>query len=175
MRTARPLLAAFAVLALSAASSMARADTGHIGLVGGAASLDESNSTEWRPYLRTEVGFRLWGPFELGGYVQMTTLGFPAEMPSFGGGALFQLRPDTAFFGFVPHAEVAASRVTLPSEAGRVDAWSVSVGGGLGYELGLGIVLEGRLHHHWYFDLPADGTVGSEGWTITGGLTYRLP
>jgi hypothetical protein len=175
MRT-HHLLAALALTLVAAAPlSTAHADFGHIGLVGGATSLDESGSTEWRPQLRAEAGIRIWGPFELGGYAQLTTLGFPAEMPSFGGGAFVQLRPDVSFFGFVPHAEVSGSRVTLPSANGRIDAWGLSVGGGFGYELGAGVVIEGRLHHNWYFDIPQESGAASEGWTITGGITYRIP
>ncbi|HJL15631.1 MAG TPA: hypothetical protein RMH99_08250 [Sandaracinaceae bacterium LLY-WYZ-13_1] len=173
---ALPLLAAAALsVAVLAHAPDARADTGHVGLVGGAMTLEEDGRTEWRPHLRTEIGFRLWGPFELGGFVQLGTLGLPAEMPSFGGGVLVQLRPDRSFFGFVPHAEVSGSRATLPTSQGRVDAWGLSVGGGLGYELGAGVVIEARLHHQWYFDLPEDGRLGVDGWTVTGGVTYRLP
>lgn len=179
MGTALPsdmrIRAALAFVLVLAAAAPAAADTGHVGLVGGALSIDESNQTQWRPYARTEVGLRLWGPFEFGGHLQVATLGFPAELASFGGGVFVQLRPDVSLFGFVPHAEVAGSRVTLPTSAGRFDAWELRVGGGIGYELGVGIVLEARLHHHWYFDLPEESDVSVDGWTITGGLTYRLP
>ena len=162
-----------AVLLLLAAP--AAADTGHVGMVGGAMSIDEGNTTQWRPYGRTEIGIRLWGPFELGGHLQIGTLGFPAELASYGGGVFLQLRPDVAFFGLVPHAEVGGTRVTLPTSSGRYDAWEVHAGGGLGYELGIGFVIEARVKHHWYFDLPAESQVGMDGWTLSGGLTYRLP
>lgn len=163
-------------LLLLSIAAPAAADTGHVGLVGGALVLDEGNETQWRPYARTEVGFRLWGPFELGGHLQMATTGFPAEMASFGGGVFVQLRPDFAFFDFlVPHAEVAGSRVTLPTSGGRFDAWELRVGGGIGIEPGAGFVIEARLHHHWLFDLPAESGVAVDGWTVTGGVTYRLP
>jgi len=153
----------------------AAADTGHVGLVGGALSLDEGNQTEWRPYVRAEVGIRLFGPIELGAQVQMGTLGFPAEMASFGGGLFLQLRPDVALFGFVPHLEVGGGRVTLPTSAGRVDAWELHAGGGLGYELALGFVVEARLSHQWYLGLPEGANLGMDGWTVAGGLTYRIP
>lgn len=175
MRISSLALGLLVLLGASSVVATAAADTGHVGLVGGVATIDEANQTQWRPYARAEAGIRLWGPFELGGHLQMTTLGLPAEMASFGGGVFLQLRPDVSFFGFVPHLEVAGSRVTLPTSSGRVDAWGLSAGGGIGYELGVGIVIEARLHHHWYFDLPADGDVGVDGWTVTGGLTYRLP
>ena len=58
---------------------------------------------------------------------------------------------------------------------GRVDAWAISVGGGLGYEFDAGIGIEARLSHQWYFDLPDAGEVGVDGWTVNAGLTYRLP
>mgnify|MGYP001607954783 CR=1 FL=1 len=171
MRTSAATLAALILCCAAPAS----ADTGHVGVLLGAMSVDQADQTEWRPHARVEVGIRIWGPFEVGGYAQMGTLGFPAEMPSFGGGMFLELRPDVALFGFVPHLEVAGSRVTLPTANARVDAWEVHVGGGIGYELGVGIVLEARVLHHWYLDLPADGNVGVDGWTITSGLTYRLP
>ncbi|MBX3274004.1 MAG: hypothetical protein KF729_27310 [Sandaracinaceae bacterium] len=162
--------------ALLLASAPAAADTGHVGLVGGALTLDEGNQTQWRPYARAELGLRLWGPFELGAHLQMATAGFPAELASFGGGVMVQLRPDVALFGFlVPHAEVAGSRVTLPTGSGRLDAWELRVGGGLGFEPGAGFVIEARLHHHWYFDLPASAELGAEGWTVSAGVTYRIP
>lgn len=168
--------AALTALVVLLAAAPAAADTGHVGLVGGTLTMDEANQTEWRPYIRTEVGIRLWGPFELGGHLQMATLGFPAELASFGGGVFLQLRPDVALFDFlVPHAEVAGSRVTLPTHGGRFDAWELSVGGGLGFEPGAGVVIEARLRHHWYFDLPAESDVAVDGWSITGGVTYRLP
>lgn len=164
------------VLALtSLAPATALADIGHVGLVGGVMTVEEANETQVRPRIRTEIAFRLWGPFELGGYVQVGALGLPAELASFGGGVLFQLRPDTNFFGFVPHAEVAGSRITLPASEGRVDTWAVSVGGGLGYEVGAGFVLEARVNHQWYFDQPDESAVGTDGWTFSGGFTYRLP
>jgi len=171
MRISAALTATFLLLAAAPAA----ADTGHVGLVAGAMSIDEANQTEWRPYVRTEVGIRVWGPFEVGGHVQLGALGFPAELASFGGGIFVHLRPDVALFGFVPHIEVAGSRVTLPTSSGRVDSWELRAGAGLGYELGVGLVIEARLHHHWYFDLPEEGDVGVDGWTLTGGLTYRLP
>ncbi len=157
------------------AAAPASADTGHVGIIGGALSIDEGNQTQWRPYARTELGIRLWGPIELGAQLQVGTLGFPAELASFGGGVFLQLRPDVAFFGFVPHAEVGGSRLTLPTSGGRFDAWELHAGGGLGYEVGLGFVIEVRVNHHWYFDLPAESQVGMDGWTVSGGLTYRLP
>ncbi len=165
------------LLLVSALSSpaVAAADIGHVGLVAGAMTVEESNQTQVRPRIRTEVAFRLWGPFELGGYVQLAALDILAEQASFGGGVLLQLRPDINFLGFVPHAEVAGSRITLPTSAGRVDTWALSVGGGLGYEVGAGFVLEARVHHQWYFDLPDDGAVGVDGWTFSGGFAYRLP
>jgi len=138
-------------------------------------SVDEANQTGWRPYVRTEVGLRLFGPLELGGQIQMSALDFPARMPSFGGGVFLELRPDVALFGFVPSLRVGGGRVTLPTEGGRVDAWELNAGGGLGYELGVGIILEARVAHHWYLDLPAEGNVGVDGWTIGAGITYRLP
>lgn len=165
---------AAAILVLLSVSPAA-ADTGHVGLVGGVMTIDEGDQTELRPYLRTEVGFRLWGPLEIGGHLQIATLGLPAELASFGGGVFFQLRPDASLSGFVPHLEVAGSRITLPTSSGRVDGWEVRAGGGIGYEIGAGFVIEARLHHHWYLDLPAEGNVGVDAWTITGGLTYRLP
>ena len=169
----------FAALLLVGAALLsterARADTGHVGLKGGAMSVAGANRTGWHPYARTELGVRLIGPLELGGYVQMGTLGLPATMPSFGGGPFLQLRPQRSLFGLVPHAEVAGSRVALPTAGGRVRAWGVSVGGGLGYEVGGGVALEGRLRHQWYFGLPKGGSVRRDGWTVTAGVTYRLP
>ncbi|MEQ9075727.1 MAG: hypothetical protein RLP09_17865 [Sandaracinaceae bacterium] len=172
-------LTAFGLLVIAAPAST-RADTGHVGMLGGVAVVDESGETQWRPHARTEIGFRLWGPFELGGFLQLTTLGFPMEMASFGGGLFVQLRPDTALFGFVPYLEGSGSRVTLPVADGRVDAWGVSAGGGLGYEVGAGVVIEARVLHHWYFDLPGNGPsgtgeVGVDGWSLTAGVTYRMP
>ena len=169
--------AALLGVALLLSAAPAAADTGHVGLFGGALSMEEGEDTTWRPYLDTEVGIRLWGPFEFGGHLQLTTVGFPADMASFGGGVFLHLRPDVPLFGFfVPHASVTGSRVTLPtSDQNRVDAWELRVGGGLAVELGAGVGIEARLHHHWYFDLPEDGPVGMDGWTVTGGVTYRLP
>lgn len=151
------------------------ADLGHIGLTAGAMTIEESNQTEVRPRVRTELAFRLWGPFELGGYMQVAALGLDAEMASFGGGVFLQVRPDIDFWGFVPHLEVAGSRVTLPISGDRVDSWSLSAGAGLGYEVGAGFILEARVHHQWYFDLPAEGPVGVDGWTFSAGFAYRLP
>lgn len=165
--------AALAVAAL--APEVAHADLGHVALTGGVMTIEESNQTEVRPRVRTELAFRLWGPFELGGYLQVGALALPAEMASFGGGVFLQVRPDTDFFGFVPHLEVAGSRVTLPVTGDRVDSWAVSAGAGLGYEVGAGFILEARIHHQWYFDLPENGVVGVDGWTFSGGFAYRLP
>ena len=86
-----------------------------------------------------------------------------------------QLRPDTNFLGFVPHLEVAGSRVTLPTSGGRYDSWSVSAGGGLGYEVAAGFIHEARVHHQWYFDVPSNAEIGVDGWTVSGGFAYRLP
>ncbi|MGE0789834.1 MAG: hypothetical protein AB7S26_29445 [Sandaracinaceae bacterium] len=176
MRSRSVLVALAFVAALSPSMALAEGgDLGHVGLTAGALTLDRQGQTDILPQARTEVAFRLWGPFELGGYLQVSALGFPAEMASFGGAVFFQLRPDTNFFGFVPHAEIAGLRVTLPTSSERYDAWGLSVGGGLGYEVGAGFVLELRVHHQWYFDLPEASGIGTDGWTFSGGFAYRLP
>ena len=167
-------ITSFAALLLLS-TSPALADTGHVGLSAGALSLEEGNRTEWRPYARTELGIRVWGPIEIGAQLQVAATGFPAELASFGGGFFLELRPEENLFGFVPHAEIGGSRVTLPTSSGRYDAWELRVGGGLGYEVGSGFVLEARLQHRWYFDLPEDSGVGVDSWTVSFGLTYRLP
>lgn len=172
----RFLTLAFAsVLLIAAHPDVARADTGHVALVGGVLTMEEGDTTAFRPLLRTEIAFRVWGPFEVGGFVQMQTLDLPLEMPSFAGGPLLSLRPDVSFFGFVPSAEIAGLRATLPTRQGRIDAWGVSVGAGVAYEFEAGVGIEARVHHQWYFDMPEDSGVGTDGWTGTLGVTYRLP
>jgi hypothetical protein len=169
-------LSALIFSAICAVAMNARADVGHVGLTLGAAAVEEANTYEWRPVVRTEVGFRVWGPFEVGGHLQMLTLGFPVETPSFGGGLFVQLRPEVPFYGIVPHVEIAGGRTTLSTAiADRVDAWSLSVGGGVGYEFFSELSIEARVHHHWYFDLPPDSGVGVDGWTVSAGIAYGLP
>lgn len=164
------------IIAALSLPAVADADVGHVALSGGATSLNEQGGTRWRPKLRTEIAFRLGGPFELGAFLQTTTQGFPIDRPAFGGGPLIQLRPEAPLAGFfVPHLELAGSRLTIPTADRSLDAWGLSVGGGIGFEMGAGVGLEARVRHHWYLGLPAAANVGDSAWTATLGITFRLP
>lgn len=175
MRSILPLFSFVALTSLTAVPSAARADTGHVALLGGALTTDAPSGPQWMPHARTELAFRLWGPFELGGYLEAQALDLAMQQPSFGGGLLVALRPDMSFFGFVPSAEVAGSRITLPSDQGRAEGWGVSVGAGVGYELAMGLGFEVRLRHQWNLELPTESGIGESSWSVTAGVTYRLP
>jgi hypothetical protein len=170
----RSLIAALA-LVLCVGSSRAQADAGHVSLSAGTATLDRSDGTAWLPHLYTAVGFRLAGPLELGGHLSATAIAFPAEMLSFGGGLFVQLRPEEPFYGLVPFVKISGSRVTLPTEVDRYDAWGLSAGAGLGYELGANVVIQAEVHHHFYLDLPAQSGVRVDGWVFDLGVAFRMP
>lgn len=174
----RIALSAAFVLSLAALSSTgtARADSGHFALQAGAVRLDAQEGSVFRPTLRAELAFKIVGPLSLGGFLQLTPLSLPAELPSLGGGLLVQLRPELPIFGWlIPIAGVEGSRVGLPTPDGRIDGWGLTAVGGLGFDVGRGVVLEGRVSHRWMFGLPVDAGIGDRAWTFTGGVTVRLP
>lgn len=152
-------------------------ESGHVSVSGGALAGDDAGSLAFRPLVRAEVAFNVAGPLAAGGFLQVAFAdGGPSDAPAFGGGVLLTLRPDLPQLGFVPHLEITGSRLQLPSRAdGLVDAWSAGIGGGVGVALTQGIALEARVHHGWYFGLPAASTLSESAWTFGGALTVDLP
>lgn len=174
-------VASFAV-ALSANPCGVRADdtaheeAGHVSFTGGALLGDDGGSLAVSPLVRAELAFNLAGPFAMGGFLQAAFSDQGSLTPAFGGGVLFTLRPDLPALGFVPHIEITGARLQLPTraETGLVDAWSAGIGAGAGFRLSEEVSLECRVHHGWYFGMPASHTLAESAWTFGGALNVDL-
>lgn len=157
------------------AADSARAQAGTFGLSVGAIELEERGEATWHPTLRVELAFRAVGPLSLGAFVDGVSGDAPFGRPAFGAGALAQIRPETSLLGVVPHLEASVARLQLPSERqGRADAWSASVGGGLGIEVDDGAVLEGRVRRTWYYGIHDRMSLGEDSWTVSLGAVFTL-
>ncbi|WP_157069030.1 hypothetical protein [Sandaracinus amylolyticus] len=152
-------------------------ESGHVSVSGGALAGDDAGSLAFRPLVRAEVAFNVAGPLAAGGFLQVAFAdGGMSDAPAFGGGVLLTLRPDLPELGFVPHLEITGSRLQLPSRGdGLVDAWSAGIGGGIGVTIVTGVAVEARVHHGWYFGLPATSSLSESAWTFGGALTVDLP
>jgi hypothetical protein len=152
-------------------------EAGHVSVSGGALAGDDAGSLAFRPLVRAEIAFNVAGPLAAGGFVQVAFAdGGPSDAPAFGGGVLLTLRPDLPQLGFVPHIEITGARLQLPSraEGGIVDAWSAGLGAGVGLSIVTGISIEARVHHGWYFGLPATSALSESAWTFGGAMTVDL-
>lgn len=188
---ARRIVVALTALSLSLPATLAEADlaeaddaqvasdeSGHVSFSGGALAGDDAGSLAFRPLVRAEIAFNVAGPLAAGGFLQVAfaTDGAATDAPAFGGGVLLTLRPDVPQLGFVPHLELTGSRLQLPSRLeGIVDAWSAGIGGGVGVTITTGIAIEARVHHGWYFGLPAASALAESAWTFGTALTVDLP
>lgn len=169
----RPALLIATLAAVLSMPLVASANTGSVGFHVGALSIDQGGDTGYHPHARAEIAFSLIGPLELGGYLQLGANSFPADGSAFGGGATVLIRPSLPL-GLRPVAFASAGRTAIPADM-RVSAWDITVGGGLGVDLGSGFILEGRVAHHWYLNIPSGSNVGDNSWAFTAGLTYELP
>ena len=175
MPICRSLALLAAVVATLSAADTARAETGTFGLSVGAIELEESGDATWHPTLRLELAFRAVGPLSLGAFVDGVAGDAPFGRPAFGAGALAQIRPEAPVLGIVPHLEASVARLQLPSERqGRADAWSASVGGGIGVEVDDGAVLEGRVRRTWYYGIDDRMSLGEDSWTVSLGAVFTL-
>ncbi len=173
--TYRLLLPAVLLGALGVAPTPARAQAATFGLSAGATQLEESGEAAWHPTVRAEIAFRAVGPLALGAFVDGVAAELPFTRPGFGAGALAQLRARAPVLGVVPHVEALVARLQLPSERqGRVDAWSASLGAGLGLELDSGVVLEARFRRSWYHVIDAEADVEPTSWTLATALVLEL-
>lgn len=171
----RLFILASLVLFASSLPSAARAETGTFAISVGAIELEEHGAAEWHPTLRAELSFRAVGPLALGAFVDGVAGDAPFGRPAFGAGALAQLRPEAPVLGIVPHLEGAVSRLQLPSERqGREDAWSASVGGGIGIPVDDGAVLEARLRRTWYYGVDERTHLGDSAWTVSLAAAFTL-
>jgi hypothetical protein len=167
--------AAALVIPLLLASPRARADTATFAVSLGAIQLEEAGAAEWHPTLRVEIAFRAVGPLQLGAFVDGVAGELPFSHPAFGAGALAQLRPEVPVLGVVPHLEASVARLQLPTERqGRADAWSTSVGGGIGVPIDDGAVLEARLRRTWYYSIDDRMSLGDASWTVSVAAAFTL-
>jgi hypothetical protein len=169
-----------AIVALLACAAPVRADdgeNGHFTVEVGTLIAEEAGALTPRALLRSEIAFRLIGPFAAGGFLQATIPDDPmASPPGFGGGLILALRPELPELGFVPHLEVTGARLQLPSRGQTlVDAWSIGIGAGVGAAITTSIALEARVHHQWWLGMSPSSELADHAWSAALAVTVDLP
>ncbi|MEM9067708.1 MAG: hypothetical protein AAGE52_04355 [Myxococcota bacterium] len=157
-------------LALSWAG-VAAADVGTFNLQTGATQLDVVGETKWRPTLRADFAFDVWGPLQAGAFAQVMASGLPLRSPRLGGGLLVALRPEIPVVRLRPLLEASAGRMQIAIGSGeRESAWVTSVAAGLGIGLAPNTFLEARVTHSWLHQLPTNTRLENRTWLVSVGI-----
>jgi hypothetical protein len=150
-----------------------RPESGHLALVLGGFVAGEPGALSLAPNARAELAFNVIGPIAAGGYFE-TQLG-SGDRFAVGGGLLFTVRPDVPTFPLQPHFELSGGRLQMPGASqAMLDAWSVSLGGGLGVPVARDVAIEARVRHTWLFGLPSSASTPDAGWTIALAVAVDL-
>ena len=157
------------------APSVARADTGTVGLQVGALAVTRDGATDLLPTLRAEAGLRLAGPLYGGAFLQGTAQALPFSNAEVAGGLFATLRFDLPGVGLKLFASGEAGRISLPSDTqGSAGAWSASAVGGVDVPILDGkLWLDFRGAHTWLFDLSSP-SIGPRAWSFSAGVSIPL-